>query len=334
MAFFKKRRSPAEAESPQAQQETAREELDVTNESTEAEPAPQEEQSVDSAEVSEAEEKEAEETDWTAPQTRLVFPEQNREDIPNEQRYVLQFAFSDLPPIPDGQLAINGYKIEQTAFSLDVTAFLRNNTEETVHLTLLPLVILDANQNAVARKVFNLDAFELEPGTAIPYVFKFFHEDIISFNLDLSAWFIGFHMQNGELRANTPVEDPFESNPEYNWAQHVSQEDQEVYRQFQQILEQTQDQVNFIATRIHVSEQDELSVELMLRNGTDESVSFRENMTFTLRDGNSDVIATQAFDLSGISVDPQTVALTTLTFDGGNWIKRDADLSDWTLEVE
>ncbi|WCK54225.1 SLAP domain-containing protein [Aneurinibacillus sp. Ricciae_BoGa-3] len=328
MAFFKKRRSPAEAESSsQVQQETASQELDVASESTEELLVPEQEQAADQVANTETEE-----TEWVEPQTRLVFPE--GEDIPNEQRYVLQFAFSDLPPIPDGHLAINGYKIEQTAFSLDVTAFIRNNTEEMVHLTLIPLVILDGNQNAVARKIFNMDAFELEAGTGIPYVFKFFHEDIISFNLDLSAWFVGFHMQNGELRSTTPLADPFETNPQFNWNQHISEEDQQVYRQFQQILEQTEDQVNFIATRIHVSEQDELSVELMLRNGTDEAVSFRENMTFTLRDANGDVIASQAFDLSAISVDPQTVALTTLTFDDGNWIKRDANLADWTLEVE
>ncbi|WP_027415553.1 SLAP domain-containing protein [Aneurinibacillus terranovensis] len=336
MAFFKKRRSAAEA-APELSQETSPEQT----ESQELQEAAETGQAHESAENTSTIEEEnnnqeagsTEEKKWAKPQTTLVIPDTFKENLSNEMRYVMQFSYSELPQLEQGELSIDGYRIEQGPFALTLTAFLRNNKEEEVILTQVPLVLVDANYNAVARKVFNLQALEIQPGTGIPYRFDFYPEHLITPSADLSSWYVGFHMQSGQIKPTTDTLS-FEVRENSSMLQDkIEQEDRRVYADLQRVLEQTEGQVNFIGARVSVSDEGELAVEILVRNGQDEEIHFADQIVFELRDARGDVVASKPFDLSDLHIPPHTVARYTLEYGKNAFLKEEPDFSDWSITL-
>ncbi|WP_047150883.1 SLAP domain-containing protein [Aneurinibacillus tyrosinisolvens] len=272
------------------------------------------------------------EKEYARPQTRLVLP-QGKDELPNELRYVMQFIHSELPPIEEGTLSIDGYKLEQGTFGFTLTAFLRNNTEEAIFLTFVPLVLFDADNNLIARRVFNLDAVEMEPKTALPYQFEFYPEHFTMNSFDLSSWYVAFHMHGDEFRAVTPIE-PFETREDFSIQNQVEKEYRQARAHALNILEETQGQINFIRGGFAFSEAGNLAVELYIRNGREEEVSLPDNLVCTVLDTQGDEVASASFDLSGVLLPPSSVTLYTLEYDKNLIRKENPDLSDWSIRVE
>jgi SLAP domain-containing protein len=264
----------------------------------------------------------------------LHFPNSSDNGFSQEDRYVLQFFVSELPAIRVGELAIDGYKLSQGPSGLLVQAVLRNNMDSDIQLQQLPLVLQDANENTLARSLFDMSKADIIPAhSAVPVSFMFPYTDFLLPQADLSSWKVGFHMADGLMRTVVSELD-FESAEEFSMHDHLEQRDQQVIADIQKAIQQTENQVNFIGTTIDYNDEGELVVELFLRNGREEEVTLDNNITFSVQDAAGDIVASKSVDMSQIKLSPKSVTRWTLVYDKASQKKENPDLSEWTVETK
>jgi SLAP domain-containing protein len=264
----------------------------------------------------------------------LHFPDEFNNQFSQEDRYVLQFFVSELPPVEEGKLAIDGYKIGQTVDGLVVLAVLRNNMDVDIALEQVPLMLQDAQQNTIARSVFDMsEAGAIPAYSAVPWRFVFPYSDFLMPQMDLSSWSIGFHMESGVILTAVSELD-FETTEEFSLSEHIEAQDHRVHMDIQRALMETEGQIGFMVGRVDVSEEGEYSVLLLVRNGCEEELRLPDNVSVTLLDGAEETVAEGLFDLSENPVPPLSVVSYTLTYPADAVRKADPDLSGWSVAVE
>lgn len=211
--------------------------------------------------------------------------------------------------------------------------YLRNNTDEDVTLTAVPLVLFDANQNMIARRVFDMKGLEVQAKTAIPYQFDFYPEHMLTQSANISSWEIGFHMRNYSI-SSVISEFNFETSEVFSPDEKIEEEDRRVYSDVQRALMETEGQVGCLIGRVDVSEEGDYSVLLLIRNGRENEVQLANNIPIALLDGIGEVVAEGQFDLSSISLPPQSVVPYTITYPASAVRKAEPDLSGWSVAID
>jgi SLAP domain-containing protein len=264
----------------------------------------------------------------------LFFSDEFERYASSEEKYILHYFLDELPPLKKGMVAIDGYKLTQDrGRGVTLVALLRNNKEEEISLSRVPLLLCDADHNMIARKVFTREVGTIPACTAIPWRFVFEYDDFLVSHADLSSWSIAFQMEDGSACRETSILN-FEIEDSFSKEKYIEAQDQRVLAQIKKAIEKTENQVNFIGRTVYYTEDGKLVAELFLRNGREQEVALDDHMIFTLRDAEDDIVASQAFDMSHIRLSPKSVTRWMLVYEVHAQYKDEPDFREWLIAAE
>lgn len=109
--------------------------------------------------------------------------------LSEEQKSALQKIVHDLPKLNSQEVNFTGFQIKpQPEGHLAVSLFIRNGNKQHINLEQVPLELVDASGESVARGSFKLDKLEVKANTSKPWTFIFPQQMITKENPDLSRW--------------------------------------------------------------------------------------------------------------------------------------------------
>ncbi len=113
------------------------------------------------------------------------------EALSEEQKGALGKIVQDLPKLNAHEVNFTGFQIKpQPEGHLAVSLFIRNGNKQHINLEQLPLELLDAQGDIVARGSFTLDKLEIKANTSKPWTFIFPSQMITKENPDFTRWTI------------------------------------------------------------------------------------------------------------------------------------------------
>lgn len=113
------------------------------------------------------------------------------EALSAEQKGALQNIVDNLPKLNAHEVNFTGFQVKpQPEGNLAVSLFIRNGNKQHINLEQLPLELLDATDEVVARGSFKLDNLEVKANTSKPWTFIFPSQMVTKENPDLSRWTI------------------------------------------------------------------------------------------------------------------------------------------------
>ncbi|MDX1805969.1 MAG: accessory Sec system S-layer assembly protein [Paenisporosarcina sp.] len=114
-----------------------------------------------------------------------------KDALSTEQQDSLKQIVSSLPKLKDREVNFSGFQIKaQDEGHLAVSLFIRNGHSQHITLEQLPLELLDAQGQMIARGSFKLDKLQVKANTSKPWTFIFPKEMILIEQPDLSKWTI------------------------------------------------------------------------------------------------------------------------------------------------
>ncbi|MCA1040500.1 accessory Sec system S-layer assembly protein [Bacillus infantis] len=244
-------------------------------------------------------------------------------NLPMEQQYVFRFLHNELSPLQPNQISIAGTDLEKGASGIEVTAFVRNSLNKKITFGSTPLLLLDENQNLIARQVFNMEEIgELPEKSSRPWVFHFPKETIQQDEFNEENWTLAFEINK-----------PHSLDLHESWQQALPKEQID---KLQQVVESigapNKGEVNFMGLQAQYLEDGGLSVTILIRNGTEQNMHL-EHLPLTVQDADGEVIAEGGFALSDFAVLSNTTKPWTFQFPESLVRKKDADLSKWSIVV-
>ncbi len=116
--------------------------------------------------------------------------DQNWDDsLPQEEKDKLEKVVEGLPELKPREFNLMGIQAKfMENGELATTILFRNGNPKSVQVQQLPLEVIDANQEVVARGSFILDQFEVKANTTKPWTFIFPADMITNTQPDLSKW--------------------------------------------------------------------------------------------------------------------------------------------------
>lgn len=121
---------------------------------------------------------------------QLDLDESWKKKLTEDQIKQLENIVKNLPKLGKSEVNFTGFQIKLLEDqSLAVSILLRNGNEKSINLEQLPLEILDANQNQVAKGHFKLDpVLTVQPNSTKPWTFVFPKEMVNAEGADFSRW--------------------------------------------------------------------------------------------------------------------------------------------------
>lgn len=110
--------------------------------------------------------------------------------LPKEQQESLANIVKDLPKLGKTEVNFTGLQAKlQEDNSLHTSIFIRNGNDKAINLEQLPLEIVDARGELVAKGSFKLDPIlSVQPNSTKPWTFIFPAELVTAEGMDLSRW--------------------------------------------------------------------------------------------------------------------------------------------------
>lgn len=246
-------------------------------------------------------------------------------EVSKEDRYSFQFLNQECPPLQPNQISLSGISlIEEKKNLYRVTAFIRSSLERPVRFEELILVLLDENEKLLGRKNFDLsEVGEIPPLSSRPWVFHFSNKDLFTENLPLEGWKLAFLL--------TPPEEEVKHalDLEQNWKMALPQEEQEKLEQLVTDLgPPNRGEINFFGLQIKKTENNDLQVTILIRNGSDRDINIEE-LPLVVEDAAGDTVAKGGFTLPPLTVKANTSKPWTFIFPSSLVLKEDADFSKW-----
>lgn len=121
---------------------------------------------------------------------QLDLDETWKTQLPKEQQESLANIVKDLPKLGKTEVNFTGLQAKlQEDNSLHTSIFIRNGNDKAINLEQLPLEIVDARGELVAKGSFKLDPIlTVQPNTTKPWTFIFPAELVTAEGMDLSRW--------------------------------------------------------------------------------------------------------------------------------------------------
>ncbi|AOV08755.1 accessory Sec system S-layer assembly protein [Sporosarcina ureilytica] len=128
---------------------------------------------------------------------RLDLEKSWEEGLTKEQKDSLEKVVEGLPKLKPREVNISGFQVKtEENGSLAASIFIRNGHSKEINIEQLPLELIDANGDLVARGSFKLDQFSVKANTTKPWTFIYPKEMVQKTDADLSRWIIRVPQQN------------------------------------------------------------------------------------------------------------------------------------------
>lgn len=247
-------------------------------------------------------------------------------DLSVQEKYVLQFNHQKLPFLQPNQISINIINLYEYDEGFVVTAFLSSSLPKAISFEVLDLVLVNEEDQPLARKSFEMDLFgEIPANTSRPWRFLFENENKLVDEIPKTGWKLVFELK--EKTKNTLPLDLEES-----WQSSLSDEQkQQLENIVNNLAPLKEGEVNFMGLEAKLVEKG-LAVTLLIRNGSNRSLFF-ENIPLAFEDASQEVVAQAGFQLNNLEVKAQTCKPWTFVFPESSFTKTDFDLSNWKTYV-
>jgi len=111
------------------------------------------------------------------------------ESTTENQQQELERILAELPPMQPGEVNFSSLNAQiNTQSDLLTTVIIRNYTDEIVNLEHMQLIAYDAHEEELARGVFDIEGFIIQPSKALLWTFNF--GPVLNREIDLSSWYI------------------------------------------------------------------------------------------------------------------------------------------------
>ena len=112
-----------------------------------------------------------------------------QQSLSTDQKEYLEKLINQLPPPKINEVNFMGLQAKQTEEGeLHVTMLIRNGSEKNIALEQLPLTVVDADGNVIAKGLFQLGKFEIKANTSKPWTFIFPKSLLLDKSPNLSKW--------------------------------------------------------------------------------------------------------------------------------------------------
>lgn len=243
--------------------------------------------------------------------------------LPAEQQYVFRFLHNELMPLQPNQISIAGVDLANTSNGIEVTAFVRNSLQKKVSFGETTLLLLDEEQNLIARQSFDLSELgEIPAESSMPWVFRFPANTIKQEIFKESNWTLAFELAR-----------PHTLDLHESWDKTLSAEEKEGLRKLVASAGKPNDgEVNFMGIKINHNPGENLSVTLMIRNGTKQDMHLQQ-IPLAVKDASGEIVAEGAFNLEDFVVKANTSKPWTFIFPSSFIKREEINLSSWSIEV-
>lgn len=260
--------------------------------------------------------------------TTLSLHKSWEEKLSPQEKYSLSFMAQELPPLQAGNISLAGTALVPHDEGIEVTAFIRNSSDEPVHLNEMKLVILFGDQELFTRQTFDLSEIgEIPPRSARPWSFVFDREHFMKVDVLLANWKIAFELAEKKMVL------PQQLELEESWIKELSEEQKTYLIQLAKNLPPLKEgEVNIQSVQLRRSSEGDLHVMLLIRNGSAQSLSF-EKLPLALFDASGDKVAEGLFELDGLTVNANTSKPWVFIFPPASIQKEAPDLSRWKVSV-
>ncbi|TQK63063.1 accessory Sec system S-layer assembly protein [Brevibacillus sp. AG162] len=260
--------------------------------------------------------------------TTLSLHKSWEEKLSPQEKYSLSFMAQELTPLQAGNISLAGTSLVPHDEGIEVTAFIRNSSDEPVHLNETTLVVLFGDQELFTRQTFDLSEIgEIPPRSARPWSFVFDREHFLKVDVLLANWKIAFELAEKKMVL------PQQLELEESWIKALSEEQKTYLIQLAKNLPALKEgEVNIQSVQLGRSSEGDLHVMLLIRNGSAQSLSF-EKLPLVLFDASGDKVAEGLFELDGLTVNANTSKPWVFIFPPASIQKEAPDLSRWKVSV-
>lgn len=261
-------------------------------------------------------------TEKTAAETTLSFhPSWN---LSKPEFYVYQYHHLQLPPLEESQLSISGIKLEKYDDFFTVTSFIRSTVSKPIKFEMLQLLLLDENQEVIARETFDMEHFgEIPPNTARPWRFIFSMETVLN-NKEIpeEGWTIAFELKQKNSHA---------LDLDAAWKNELNDEQTKKLEQLvQNMPPMKQNELNIMGLEAGYQAEGGLKVTLLIRNGSLKNVKL-EQIPLIVEDASGDIVANGLFKTAGLEIKGNTSKPWSFVFPAELIRKENADFSSWKV---
>jgi accessory Sec system S-layer assembly protein len=111
------------------------------------------------------------------------------ENMPEEEKEKLKAYVENMETLQPGEVKLSGLQaVLSPEGDLHVTMLIRNGTDQNLKIEKLPLQIMDASGEIIAKGGFSLVDFGVKAHSSKPWTFIFPNSLVLSDTLDLSSW--------------------------------------------------------------------------------------------------------------------------------------------------
>ncbi|MFJ5623501.1 accessory Sec system S-layer assembly protein [Peribacillus loiseleuriae] len=248
-----------------------------------------------------------------------VHPQWN---LASEQNYVYRFLNNELEPLKPNQISLAGIELQSENNEVTATAFVRNSLNKAITFQEVKLLLLDENKETIARHSFDMSVLgELPARSSRPWMFTFPADTVSKKDFSTKDWTIAF-----ELKTKHKL-DLAES-----WEKGLPEAERKNLEKYvEQIDPPGEGEVNFLGLQAKKTDQGDLHVTILIRNGHDKNVKI-EKLPLEIIDASKEVVAKGGFSLDDLEVKANTSKPWTFIFPASMVLKEDMDLSTWSAK--
>lgn len=249
--------------------------------------------------------------------------------VSQQEKYVYQYYHQLLPPLQPNQISINGYDMMVFNDSVIIEGFIRNTLPSKIRFDEVILLVMDSNNQILARKVFDFNMLgELPPSSSIPWRFLFEPEDFL---VELSEWIKNDWKLAFELKKQRAENETLEL--ETSWEERLSEEEKANMKKLVASLPALKnEEVNLFGLKAEKSNENSIALTLLIRNGTNKKIELSQ-LPLQLDNGNGELIASGVFQLEKFSISPFSCKPWTFIFPETLVHSMPEDFSSWKVRV-
>lgn len=249
-------------------------------------------------------------------------------DLTIQEKYVFRYKHEKLPLLQPNQIQVNGLNLYEYDDGFVVTAFLRSSLQQAISFEVIDLVLVDKDNNPLARKSIEMDLFgELPPNTCRPWRFLFENEHKLVEEIPKKDWQLVFEIKEKIKNDFLPLD------LDESWKESLNDEQlvhlENIIKELPPIKE---GEVNFTGIEANIIEGKGLAATLLIRNASNQSIKI-ENLPLVFEDASGEIVSQAGFPLNNLEIKSQTCKPWTFVFPESAITKENLDLSKWKTYV-
>lgn len=248
-------------------------------------------------------------------------------DLSVQEKYVFQYNHQKLPLLQPNQISIHGINLYEYDDGFVVTAFLSSSLPKPITFEVIDLVIINEENETLARKSFEMDLFgELPSNTSMPWRFLFNKENQLVEKMPKNGWKLVFELKQKVINS-LPLD------LEESWENSLNEQQKEHLNNIVKKLPPLKNgEVNFLGLEATPGQENSIAVTLLIRNANNRSI-FIENLPLVIEDAHDEVVAKASFALDKLEIKAFTCKPWTFVFPASSISKENPDFSKWKAYV-